>query len=131
MELSKFIDNRVQEIRLEILPQEGKQINNQYVVATAEMAAAHMVLTSWQSTLKFLMLPKVLFHFLLMKLHIIEEPGDQVMINAIKAQQDMQQMAQAVAQKMKKEQAEAAKALLSSEVPAPKGDAATAPPDSL
>jgi hypothetical protein len=82
MNFVKFIDNRFQECRL---TQSTDEMRKEYTVAVdAEAQALSTVLNGYRSLIKWLMVPKVLVHFILVKAGILGAPRP-VLIDKLEA----------------------------------------------
>jgi hypothetical protein len=87
MNFPKYIDNRFQEVSV---LQQTTQIQDPDafpVIEDAEIKALSMVLNSYRTFLKWLLIPKIILGFLLMKLHLTSKPGSPLLDKLKKDQQ--------------------------------------------
>lgn len=95
MNLIKFIENRYQELNLE---NEGhKDAFN--VRIDSEMKAAHQILSSYRWIMKWVMMPKVMIDFMLVKFKLQKEP-EPVMLNRMKQQKEEEMILKATVAQM-------------------------------
>lgn len=77
MKLVQFIENRFQELTLEI------QSNQEYFVhKDAESKSLHQLLNSYRMFLKWFLIPKVLFNYLQVKIGWKDEPKPVLVLKA-------------------------------------------------
>lgn len=102
MKFVRFLENHFQELRLK----EGMVAFDSYDVGLdAEIKATHGILSSFRTACKWVMLPKILFYYLLVQLRLKKEPRP-VLMEKMKEQKEAEKLAKEVADNMKKDQAE-------------------------
>ncbi len=81
MNFVKFVENRYQELAFESeIEKKGEEFS---VLVDSEKKALHWALTFYRESVKWIMIPKVLFHFFAVKLGFESEPEPK-MINKLK-----------------------------------------------
>ena len=102
MNLVQFLENRYQE-----LTYETKDAFN--LVKDAETKAAHSILNSYRTVLKWLLIPKLFIHYIAVKLHLTAAP-EPILLRKLQEQK-------LAAEKAAKEKADAAQEAQSQTAP--------------
>lgn len=87
MNLIRFCENHYQELNY------SQQCRLDYdVKVDAEIKCVHLILTTYRTVLKWILVPKCLFQFVLVNLGLLREPVP-VLINKIKQQKEAEEVA--------------------------------------
>lgn len=82
MTLVQFIENRYQELKLET------DLETKFnITSDSEMKAAHYILDRYRHAMTYVMVPKVIYDFVMVRLGKKKEP-EPVILNMIKAQKE-------------------------------------------
>lgn len=111
MNLVKFIDNRFQELRLK--EQEETKKNAYSVTRDSEVMALQAVLKAFRTLTKWVMIPKVLGHYIIAKLGLVPLPRA-VLLEKLEEEQKRKKESESVLAQMK-----ADKEAKGSAIPAP------------
>jgi hypothetical protein len=80
MNFVRFLENHFQELRYEQSKQEIKAPNAFNVSLDSEIKSTHSILMGYRTLMKWLLVPKVLIHYLLAVLGIVHKP-EPILIN--------------------------------------------------
>lgn len=95
MRLVEFLDNRFQELKL----QETTKPDKFQLTVDSEMKAVHAVLTTVRTLTRWLLIPKVLGHYCLVVLGLLDKPQP-VLIQKLKKDAEVKKTAEVAALKI-------------------------------